>query len=183
MGVGDPSAPPLPTSRESTSQSLLTHAPGSDSSASFFSFRNRFFFSARSLQPFAPWLAGTPVRELETRLARFLIRGQHSPTRNSSFSAAVNFTAEFPAFYGNDTAVEDAEKKKLPGPRKSIPLRWCLTVSPSTKEAESPRLGTLDGRAIAGGLTAASARIAHSLGMKVLLKPQLLDAGRQSRGH
>jgi hypothetical protein len=83
------------------------------------------------------------------------------------FQRGVNFTAEFPAFYGSDRAVEML--KKLPGfgvdSIALVPYGFASTKEPQVRGWNTRWEGD-------AGITQL-ARVAHSLGMRVLLKPQL----------
>src|SRR5258708_8754215 len=75
------------------------------------------------------------ARELETRLATLPDPAANTPYPKFFFQRGVNFTAAFPAFYGNDAAVEML--KKLPAHGiNSIAL--VPDRSASTKHAKLP---------------------------------------------
>jgi len=111
------------------------------------------------------------ARELETRLATLPDPAANTPYPKFFFQRGVNFTAEFPAFYGNDAAVEML--RKLPGHGINsialVPYGFASTKEPKVRGWNTRWEGD-------AGVTQL-ARIAHSLGMKVLLKPQLWMRG------
>src|SRR5258705_1832462 len=111
------------------------------------------------------------ARELETRLATLPDPAANTPYPKFFFQRGVNFTAEFPALYGNDAAVEML--RKLPGHGINsialVPYAFASTKEPKVRGWNTRWEGNAGGTQLA--------RIAHSLGTKVLLKPQLWMRG------
>jgi arabinogalactan endo-1,4-beta-galactosidase len=107
------------------------------------------------------------ARELGTRIATVPDPAANTPYPKFFFQRGVNFTAEFPAFYGNDAAVEMLKKLPAHGINSIalVPYGFASTKEPKVRGWNTRWEGD-------AGVTQL-ARIAHSLGMKVLLKPQL----------
>ncbi len=107
------------------------------------------------------------THELETRLATLPDPAANTPYPKFFFQRGVNFTAEFPAFYGNDAAVEMLKKLPAHGINSIalVPYGFASTKEPKVRGWNTRWEGD-------AGVTQL-ARVAHSLGMKVLLKPQL----------
>jgi hypothetical protein len=107
------------------------------------------------------------VRELETRLATLPDPAAKGPYPKFFFQRGVNFTAEFPAFYGEDDAVEMLKKLPAHGINAIALVPYGFA---STKE---PKVRGWNTRWESDAGVTQLARIAHSLGIRVLLKPQL----------
>jgi hypothetical protein len=107
------------------------------------------------------------ARELETRLATLPDPAANAPYPKFFFQRGVNFTAEFPPFYGNDAAVEMLKKLPAHGINSIalVPYGFASTKEPKVRGWNTRWEGD-------AGITQL-ARVAHSLGVKVLLKPQL----------
>src|SRR5246127_2554986 len=107
------------------------------------------------------------THELETRLATTADPAAKTPYPEYFFQRGVNFTAEFPAFYGNDAAVEMLKKLPAHGINSIalVPYGFASTKEPRVRGWNTRWEGD-------AGITQL-ARVAHSLGMKVLRKPQL----------
>src|SRR5258707_3817733 len=111
------------------------------------------------------------ARELEARLVTLPDPAANTPYPKFFFQRGVNFTAEFPAFYGNDAAVEMLRKLPAYGINAIalVPYGFASTKEPKVRGWNTRWEGD-------AGITQL-ARVAHSLGMKVLLKPQLWMRG------
>lgn len=83
------------------------------------------------------------------------------------FQRGVNFTAEFPAFYGTDAAVSMLERLPAHG------IDAIALVPYGFASLKEPQVRGWNTRWEGDAGIAQLARMAHSLGMKVLLKPQL----------
>ena len=107
------------------------------------------------------------ARALELQLARLPDTAAHTPYPKTFFQRGVNFTAEFPAFYGSDAAVEMLRKLPAHGVNSValVPYGFASLKEPQVRGWNTRWEGD-------AGVTQL-ARVAHSLGMKVLLKPQL----------
>jgi len=88
-----------------------------------FLFDNRFLFGAF----YSPRLPAN-TRGTRKRLGYASRSRANTPRIRIFFQRGVNFTAEFPAFYGNDAAVRLTQ---LPA-KEFNSLRWCLTAFAST---------------------------------------------------
>ena len=117
------------------------------------------------------------ARELETRLATLPDPAANTPYPKFFFQRGVNFTAEFPAFYGNDAAVEMLKKLPAHGINSIalVPYGFASTKEPKVRGWNTRWEGD-------AGVTQL-ARIAHSLGHEGAAEAAAVDARRQSRGH
>lgn len=106
-------------------------------------------------------------RDLRVNLEKLPDPAAGKPFPRNFFQHGVNFTAEFPAFYGSDRAVEML--KQLPSYGVDsvalVPYGFASTKEPQVRGWNTRWEGD-------AGVTQL-ARVAHALGMKVLLKPQL----------
>jgi len=112
-------------------------------------------------------VARKQARELHQKLASIPDPAANTAYPRVFFQRGVNFTAEAPAFYGSDGAVEML--KKLPDSGVNsialVPYGFASVKEPKIRGWNTRWEGD-------EGITQL-ARVAHSLGMKVLLKPQL----------
>src|SRR5258708_36648133 len=112
-------------------------------------------------------LARRHTHELETRLATLPDPAANTLYPKFFFQRGVNFTAELSAFYGSDAAVEMLKKLPAHGINSIalVPYGFASTKEPKVRGWNTRWEGD-------AGVTQL-ARFAHSLGLKVLLKPQL----------
>jgi len=116
-------------------------------------------------------VARKQVRDLKKQLAIIPDPAANAPYPKLFFQRGVNFTAEFPAFYGTDAAT--VMLQRLPAHGISaialVPYAFASLKQPQVRGWNTRWEGD-------AGVTQL-ARLAHSLGMKVLLKPQLWMRG------
>ncbi len=107
------------------------------------------------------------TRDLAAQLGKLPDRAANTPYPKFVFQRGVNFTAEFPAFYGDAAAVEMLQQLPAHGINAIalVPYGFASTTEPKVRGWNTRWEGD-------AGITQL-ARVAHSLGMKVLLKPQL----------
>jgi len=111
------------------------------------------------------------ARVLEAQLAQLPDTVARTPYPRNFFQRGVNFTAEFPAFYGSDAAA--GMLKKLP----AHGINSIALVPYGFASLKEPQVRGWNTRWEGDAGVTQLARVAHSLGMKVLLKPQLWMRG------
>jgi hypothetical protein len=104
---------------------------------------------------------------LPSQLASLRDPAANTPYPKFFFQRGVNFTAEFPAFYGTDAAVVMLERLPAHGINAIalVPYGFASLKEPQVRGWNTRWEGDVG--------VAQLARMAHALGMKVLLKPQL----------
>jgi hypothetical protein len=107
------------------------------------------------------------LKKLQASLATLPDPAANTPYPKLFFQRGVNFTAEFPAFYGTDGAVETL--KGLP----AYGMNAIALVPYGFASTKEPRVRGWNTRWEGDAGVTQLARVAHSLGMKVLLKPQV----------
>jgi hypothetical protein len=106
-------------------------------------------------------------RDLGAKLLKLTDPAVGTAYPKNFFQRGVNFTAEFPAFYGSGGAAEILKRLPAFGVNSIalVPYGFASTKEPQVRGWNTRWEGD-------SGVTQLT-RVAHSLGMKVLLKPQL----------
>jgi len=112
-------------------------------------------------------VARKQLRDLESRLAEVRDPEANTPYPKFFFQRGVNFTAEFPAFYGTDAATVMLQKLPLHG------INAIALVPYGFASVKQPQVRGWNTRWEGDAGVTQLARMAHSQGIKVLLKPQL----------
>lgn len=116
-------------------------------------------------------VARKQVRDLEWRLVTIPDPSAGTPYPKFFFQRGVNFTAEFPAFYGTDAATVMLQRLPAHG------INAIALVPYGFASLKQPQVRGWNTRWEGDAGVTQLARMAHSLGMKVLLKPQLWMRG------
>lgn len=116
-------------------------------------------------------VARKQARNPESRLGAISDPAAHAPYPKFFFQRGVNFTAEFPAFYGTDAATVMLERLPEHG------INAIALVPYGFASLKEPRVRGWNTRWEGDAGVTQLARMAHTLGMKVLLKPQLWMGG------
>ncbi len=116
-------------------------------------------------------LARKQARDLQAKLATLPDVAANTPYPKLFFQRGVNFTAEFPSFYGTDGAVQML--RQLP----AYGVNAIALVPYGFASPKEPHVRGWNTHWESDAGVTQLARVAHSLGMKVLLKPQLWSRG------